>query len=109
MNRTAPPDIDLDADAKSAAGLFRVLANEHRLKVLCALRPGELSVGQIADHVGLSQSALSQHLARLRQDGVVATRRQGQTIFYRIADPDVMTVLAAVSSVMARRRPGVIR
>ena len=109
MNRTTPPDIDLDADAQSAAGLLRVLANEHRLQVLCALRQGELSVGQIADHVGLSQSALSQHLARLRQDGVVATRRQGQTIFYRIADPDVMTVLAAVSSVMARRRPGVIR
>ena len=77
MIKTAQPDIDLVANAHSAAGLLRVLANEHRLQVLCALRPGELSVGQIADHVGLSQSALSQHLARLRLDGVVATRRQG--------------------------------
>lgn len=108
MSSTARIDIDLAANAQAAADLLRVLANERRLQVLCALRPGELSVGQIADHVGLSQSALSQHLARLRQDGVVATRRQGQTIFYRIADPDVMTVLEAVSSVMARRRQGVI-
>lgn len=109
MIRTAETDIDLAANAQSAAVLLRVLANEHRLQVLCALRPGELSVGQIADHVGLSQSALSQHLARLRQDGVVVTRRQGQTIFYRIGDPDVMTVLEAVSSVMARRRRGVVQ
>ena len=109
MTRTAQTDIDLVANAHSAAHLLRVLANEHRLQVLCALRPGELSVGQIADHVGLSQSALSQHLARLRLDGVVTTRRQGQIIFYRIADPDVMTVLEAVSRVMTRRREGAIR
>jgi len=103
---TSPTDIDLVANAHSAADLLRVLANARRLQVLCALRQGELSVGRIADHVGLSQSALSQHLARLRQDGVVATRRQGQTIFYRIADPDVMTILEAVASVMTGRRAG---
>lgn len=109
MIPAADADIELVANARSAADLLRLLANSHRLQVLCALRPGELSVGQIADHLGLSQSALSQHLARLRLDGIVATRRQGQTIFYRIADPDVMTVLEAVSSVMARRRRGVIQ
>ena len=103
-----PADIDLAANAQSAADMLRVLANEHRLQVLCALRPGELSVGQIADHVDLSQSALSQHLARLRLDRVVTTRRQGQTIYYRIADPDVLTVLEAVSSVMARRQAGAV-
>jgi ArsR family transcriptional regulator len=102
------PTIDLAANARSAADLLRVLANPHRLQVLCGLRTGELSVGQIADHVDLSQSALSQHLARLRLDRVVATRRQGQTIYYRIADPDVMTVLEVVSGVMSRRREGAV-
>ena len=109
MIASAQTDVDLVANAHSAADLLRVLANARRLQVLCALRPGELSVGRIAEHVGLSQSALSQHLARLRQDGVVATRRQGQTIFYRIADPDVMTVLEAVASVMTGRRAGADR
>lgn len=109
MIPTADTDIALVANAQSAANLLRLLANGRRLRVLCALRPGELSVGQIADLVGLSQSALSQHLARLRQDGVVATRRQGQTIFYRIADPDVLTVLQAVSRVMTHRRAGAIQ
>lgn len=109
MNPITATDNSLAANARSAADLLRLLANGHRLQVLCALRPGELSVGQIADRVGLSQSALSQHLARLRQDGVVTTRRQGQTIFYHIADSDVMTVLEAVSSVMAHRREGAPR
>lgn len=95
---------ELAENARTAADLLRVLANEHRLQVLCALRQGEQSVGQLAGHVGLSQSALSQHLARLRADRVVETRRKGQTIFYRIADEEVMTVLDAVASVMALRR-----
>lgn len=99
----APLDA-IDGDPWSAADLLRVLANPHRLEVLCALRTGERAVGEIAGVVRLSQSALSQHLARLRRDGVVEARRQGQTMVYGIADPDVMTVLAAVSGVMARRR-----
>lgn len=106
MIQGALSSIDLAANARSAADLLRLLANPHRLQVLCALRAGELSVGQIADHVVLSQSALSQHLARLRHDRVVATRRQGQAIYYRIADPEVMTVLETVSGVMSRRREG---
>lgn len=94
---------DLAENARTAADLLRVLANEHRLQVLCALRQGEQSVGQLAEHVGLSQSALSQHLARLRGDRVVTTRRLGQTILYRIADEDVMAVLETVAGVMSRR------
>lgn len=100
---------DFEDNARPAADLLRVLANERRLQVLCALRRQELSVGQLAEHVGLSQSALSQHLARLRADRVVDTRRDGQTIFYRIADGEVMTVLDAVAGVMARRREGTSR
>jgi DNA-binding transcriptional ArsR family regulator len=94
----------LGEDPRAAADLLRVLANEHRLEVLCSLREGEISVGQLCARVGLSQSALSQHLARLRADGVVTPRREGQTIFYRIADQEVLTVLEAVSEVMRRRR-----
>ncbi len=98
------PIRSLDDDPRAAADLLRALANEHRLEVLCALRDGELSVGQLTARVGLSQSALSQHLARLRADGVVATRRASQTIYYRIADEEVLTVLAALAEVMSRRR-----
>lgn len=94
----------IQADARAAADLMRVLANEHRLQVLCTLRTGELSVSQLAERIGLSQSALSQHLARLRSDRIVATRRQGQTIFYSIADPDALTLVEALAGVMRRRR-----
>lgn len=93
----------LTDDAQQAADLLRVLANPHRLQVLCALRGGEASVGQMADHIGLTQSALSQHLAKLRADRIVGTRREGQTIHYRITDPDVLTIVEALATVMQRR------
>ena len=73
--------------AARAAALLRLLGNERRLMILCQLADGELSVGEIQPRVGLSQSALSQHLALLREEGVVTTRRSGQTIYYRLADP----------------------
>jgi ArsR family transcriptional regulator len=105
MTSAMPDDLHrLRAEPKAAAELLRVLANEHRLGVLCALRGGELSVGALLDLLGPSQSALSQHLARLREDGLVATRREGQTIYYRIADPDVMGLIQALAGVMERRR-----
>lgn len=76
------------AKAAEASAFLKMLANEHRLLVLCRLvEVGEASVGELCQAVGLSQSALSQHLARLREEGLVATRREAQTIFYRIADP----------------------
>lgn len=70
--------------ASSAAKLVRALANKHRLLVLCVLSGGELSVGELNSRVRLSQSALSQHLAVLRGEGLVATRRSGQTIHYKV-------------------------
>jgi ArsR family transcriptional regulator, virulence genes transcriptional regulator len=84
---------DLQASAAQAARLLRALSNEARLSVLCRLSSGEQSVGELQRHVGLSQSALSQHLARLRQEGLVATRREGQTIFYQVADPNAVRVI----------------
>jgi ArsR family transcriptional regulator, virulence genes transcriptional regulator len=71
--------------AAEAARLLKALSNGSRLMVLCSLAGGELTVGQINERVPLSQSALSQHLAVLRRDGLVHTRRSAQTIYYRLA------------------------
>ncbi len=94
----------LQTNVQLAAELLHVLANEPRLGVVCALRPDVLSVGALLKPVGPSQSALSQHLARLRQDGLVATRQTGPTINYRIADDDGMDLLHVLAGVMQRRR-----
>ena len=76
---------------------LRLLANEKRLLVVCRLAiAGEMSVGALAEAVGLSQSALSQHLARLRADGLVTTRREAQVLYYRISDPRVRRLLEAL-------------
>lgn len=88
-----------EASAAAAADLLRALANERRLLILCQLGEGELSVGALQERLGLSQSALSQHLAVLREEGVVGTRRQSQTIFYRIADPAAAQVVATLASI----------
>jgi DNA-binding transcriptional ArsR family regulator len=79
--------IDMNAmqlHASDAAGLMKALGNESRLMVLCTLAAGERSVSELNEIVPLSQSALSQQLARLRQQGLVKTRRESQTIFYSL-------------------------
>lgn len=81
--------------ASQAAGLLKALSNENRLLIMCYLTEAEeMSVGELADRVGLSQSALSQHLGKLRDEGLVETRRQSQTIHYRVRDPKVAQVLS---------------
>jgi DNA-binding transcriptional ArsR family regulator len=86
--------------AAEAARFLSLLANEKRLLILCHLQAtGECDAASLADAVALSPSALSQHLARLRADGLVTYRRDGQTLFYRLADPravEVMGVLKAM-------------
>ena len=77
---------ELARHAGEATRLLKALSNRNRLMVLCTLVEGERSVGELQAQVGLSQSALSQHLALLRADGLVSTRRQSQTIFYSLAD-----------------------
>ncbi len=79
--------------AEEAAVLMRALSHEARLRVLCELSSGEKSAGELVQSSGLSQSALSQHLARLREDGFVSTRREAQTIFYSVADEKVLRVV----------------
>ena len=89
----------MHAHAAEAARLLKALANEKRLQVLCALADGECSVGTLNTGVELSQSALSQHLAVLRQQNLVTTRRESQTIYYSIADPTVLALLRVLRDV----------
>ena len=86
-----------EESAGRAAALLRLLGNEQRLMVLCQLVDEELSVGELQRRVGLSQSALSQHLALLREEGVVSTRRESQTIHYRIADPGALRIIETLA------------
>lgn len=102
--RSAPADENgiaaLERKAAEAAGLLKLLANENRLLILCRLVLNrEMSVNDLADAVDLSQSALSQHLAKMREEGVLATRREAQTVFYRIADPNAARLLALLKSI----------
>ncbi|MDH3628895.1 MAG: metalloregulator ArsR/SmtB family transcription factor [Acidobacteriota bacterium] len=79
--------------ALEAARWMKALANPNRLMILCTLLGGELSVSELNQRVELTQSALSQHLSVLRRDGLVATRREAQTIYYSLADESVSRVI----------------
>ena len=81
-----PAASDMQEHAADAAGLMKALGNESRLMILCVLAEGERSVSDLNTIVPLSQSALSQQLARLRQQGLVKTRRESQTIYYSLAN-----------------------
>lgn len=90
------PALDVQAmaaHAHDAAQLLKALANEHRLLILCRLAEGEHSVGELNARVPLSQSSLSQHLSVLRRDGLVATRREAQTIYYSLTAGPAMNVI----------------
>ena len=84
---------ELEPKAAEAEAFLKAFANRHRLMVLCELHQGEKSVGALQESIGLSQSALSQHLARLRSDDLVQTRRESQTIYYSIASPHVARLI----------------
>jgi DNA-binding transcriptional ArsR family regulator len=101
MNATPPTEwMRLQDKAGDAARLLRLLANEKRLLILCLLAAqGERDVTGLAEAVGLSQSALSQHLARLREDGLVAFRRESQTLYYRLEDPRAAQLLATLKDI----------
>ncbi|KQT69857.1 MULTISPECIES: ArsR/SmtB family transcription factor [unclassified Aureimonas] len=83
--------------AGEVAAILKAVANERRLMLLCKLVEwGEGSVGTLAEAVGLSQSALSQHLTVLREKGIVAYRREGQTLWYRVCDPRIEALFATL-------------
>jgi ArsR family transcriptional regulator, virulence genes transcriptional regulator len=85
--------------AAEAATMLRLIGNEHRLIVLCSLVEGEMGVGALQDRLDLSQSALSQHLARLRADGLISARRASQNIYYSIADEKIFALIAALAEI----------
>lgn len=85
--------------AEDAALLMKQLSSPARLMILCALESAELSVNELNDKVALSQSALSQHLAKLRSAGLVSTRKDKQLVFYRLAGTDVSQVIAVLKSI----------
>ena len=86
-----------EAQASEVAGILRALANERRLMILCKLVEwGEANVTSLAEAVGLRQSALSQHLAKMRDEKIVAFRRDSQVLWYRIADPRIEQLFATL-------------
>ena len=85
----------LSQNAEQVAALLKQLANKNRLMILCSLAEKELSVGELNTQIPLSQSALSQHLAKLRDNGLVSTRRESQTIYYHVDNPKLQHLLKA--------------
>jgi len=82
--------------AGQAVSALKVLANEERLLLLCQLSQGEMSVGELEELLGIRQPTLSQQLGVLRTEGVVTTRREGKYIFYSVADPRLLEILAVL-------------
>jgi DNA-binding transcriptional ArsR family regulator len=95
----------VQAHASDAAQLLKALGNEQRLLVLCHLLDGPLSVGELNQRLALSQSALSQHLALLRELGLVATRREAQTIYYSLPDGPVIRIMELLQDIYCPREP----
>lgn len=89
----------LQAQAGEAARLLSMIGNEKRLLILCRLAGGEAPVAELAEVTGLSQSALSQHLARLREDGLAAPRKDGLHVFYRLTDPRAAKLLETLKEI----------
>jgi len=93
---------ELAGKADDAAALLSAMSNSKRLMILCNLVSGEMPVGALAEEVGLSQSALSQHLAKLRARQLVKTRRDAQTIYYSVASEDVLEVLRTLYGIFCK-------
>jgi DNA-binding transcriptional ArsR family regulator len=87
------PIEQLETNATDAAALLKSLSNESRLLILCNLVSGEKCVGELNERIPLSQSALSQHLARLRKDKLVSIRKEAQTVYYQIASREAESVI----------------
>jgi DNA-binding transcriptional ArsR family regulator len=103
---TSAPGVDpnqLQRRVREASELMKALGNAHRLMILCQLLEGEKSVGELVRSIGLSQSALSQHLARLRRDGLVSTRRSAQTIYYALAGGEARALLQTLHGLYCSR------
>jgi DNA-binding transcriptional ArsR family regulator len=97
---------ELQECAHDAARMLKLLGSEQRLLLLCRLVQGEASVGDLAEHAKLAQSAASQHLAKMRAEGLVATRRDAQSIYYRLVDPAALRVLDTLCEIYGGKSAG---
>ena len=97
---TMPADTtaDMASSAADAAAFLKTLAHEGRLMILCHLGSGEKSVGELEELMEMRQATVSQLLARLREEKLVATRRDGKTVYYTLADPNVIAVFGLLHS-----------
>ncbi len=84
----------MQGNAARASELMKLLGHPHRLMILCELNQGECSVGQLSERIGINQSPLSQHLARMRHEGVVEARRNAQTVYYSLKGKEVSAVIS---------------
>ena len=96
---------EMQSTAGQVCALMKALSNETRLLILCQLAGGERSVGDLAQLLGVRESAMSQHLSLLRRDGMVETRRDGQTIYYALARADVEQLMAFLYATYCSARP----
>ena len=94
----------VNRNVKQASSILKAMSNPHRLLVLCQLAGGEKSVGELEKIIGLSQSALSQHLARLRRQNLVKTRRQAQTIFYSLDGDEAARIIGALNDIFTETK-----
>lgn len=95
----------MQASAKTATDLLKLLGHPDRLMVLCQLKSGEQSVGQLASNLNIKQSPLSQHLARMRHEGVVTSRREAQTIYYSISGEEVERLVSVLYELFCAEEP----
>ncbi|WP_237560868.1 helix-turn-helix transcriptional regulator [Elioraea sp. Yellowstone] len=102
MDTTTMDVSTLDAQAEAAAALLKSLANPVRLKILCALVEGERSVGALAERAGVRETVVSQHLMRLRAEGLVKNRRVATTVYYAITEGPALGVLEALHEAFCR-------
>lgn len=104
MKNTPPPPTikQMQKNALQAEALLKQLANANRLMVLCHLVSGEKTVGELAEAVGLSQSALSQHLAKLREAGLVESDKRGLSVYYRICSMEAQALLSMLHLIYCR-------
>lgn len=104
MNKTPKPLTikQMQKNAAQAEALLKQLANANRLMVLCHLASGEKTVGELAQAVGLSQSALSQHLAKLREAGLVESDKRGLSVYYRICSMEAQALLSVLHLIYCR-------
>ena len=87
------------AAAERASAMMKTLGHSGRLMILCNLATGERAVGELADELDISRSALSQHLARMRAEGLVTARRESQTVYYQLSDGEVRSVIESLYAI----------